>query len=192
MVIAKHRTRSCNDKSSRESIRKRFNICAFKKKEKVVEDAGKVRPMLSETTHNSAEQPEEIWARCTKVIVTAAEQTLGIAKGTRRKDWFDDEFMQVVKRKNAIWLKMKEKRATRAVKKRDIEERRAANRIIRRKKREHQDNWLRCMEEDGNRRETRRFCQRVSMQIRGYNLSADFCRDKAGNLMTNPEEIKQR
>lgn len=99
--------------------------------------------------------------------------------------------------KNSAWLKMKQKRDTR-VKEQYREKRSAANKIIRKnvkcKKREFQDNWLREMEEENNKKQVRRFYQKVSLDRDG-NINRSntiFCRDKTDNLITNSEEIKKR
>lgn len=85
-----------------------------------------------------------------------------------------------------------EKRNTKAAREQYREKRRTTNKIICRKKREHQTSQLREIEEQGIKKEMRMFYQKISVQRQEYNANAIYCRDKAENLATNLEEIKKR
>lgn len=93
---------------------------------------------------NPVFQAGERWAKCSSYWT--AEQTLNTVKRSAN-DWYDNECRWAVEEKNSTCLKMKQ-RDTRATREQYRKKRRVDNKIIRRKKQDCQENWLKKMEEE--------------------------------------------
>lgn len=92
--------------------------------------------------------------------------------------------------KNSVCLKMKQ-RDTRATREQCKKKKRVDNKIICRKKQDCQENWLKKMEEE-KERSVKILPKNEFAKKRVYKSNTFFCRDHAGILITNSEEIKKR
>jgi hypothetical protein len=131
---------------------------------------------------------EEKWQRCKTVMVTAAEQVLGIEKKKKRNDWYDDECERLVKERNVARIKMLQRRTRMTVSK-YANNRRLAKRECRKKKRMFEKANLENIEGLSQKKEIRELYMKTGLMKKGYHPRTTFCKDEGGDLIGDREGI---
>lgn len=126
-----------------------------------------------------------------KTIEIASKESLTMVKATKRKSWLDEKCIEEIKKKKRLREKYLQTRNERD-KREYMKQRRAAKNICRSKKRQHEENKIKIIEEKYSRQEIRNFYKDVKEINKGYKPKTPYIQDKEGNLLGEKKEIMQR
>ena len=134
---------------------------------------------------------EEHWNHLSGAINNAAEQVLGTAQPRQKHPWFDKECETALARKiecRKAWLQKK----TRSSYKAFSEERKITYRLYRSKKREHEEQQVKELQDHRNKKDIRKFYKKIN-SLRNQRNSVTFaCKDKDGNLLLSADVAMTR
>jgi sorting nexin-29 len=105
--------------------------------------------------------------------------------------WFDEECKLKINEKNRL-RKLYLERNTRTKRQAYEDARREANKMLRKKKRTYMNNILLKMEEDFVHNNTREAYKAVNVFKKGFKPNTNLCKDRDGNIIADPENIKHR
>jgi hypothetical protein len=152
----------------------------------------KINEAIENTQLNSENRSiEEKWQRCKTVMVTAAEQVLGIEKKRKRNEWYDDECERLVKERNVARIKMLQRRTRMTVSEYE-NKRRLVKSECRKKKRMFERANLENIEELAQEKKIRQLYMKTGLMKKGYQPRTTFCKDKRGDLIGDSEGIVKR
>ncbi|XP_054259423.1 uncharacterized protein LOC128984157 [Macrosteles quadrilineatus] len=134
---------------------------------------------------------EEAWESIKEVIHTAAESTIGEKKLVRNAEWFDNECMDAIMRKNGKRQRMLQ-RPTRQTTEEYKESRRTANGILRNKKKQHIKAQIEEIQNLDDQNETRKCYTAIKRMTKGFQPRVNACKDKDGNLIEEATRVLDR
>lgn len=146
---------------------------------------------------NLREREEELpnindkWERIKNSIKGAAEDTLGWAPSQPRNDWFDQDCRSAIEERNQSHREYTE-RPTRARMEVFKIKRRAADKLCRKKKREYLNRRILQLQQDFEEGRIRQAYKGIRQVSNKFQPSTDICRDMHGNLLADPDRIKER
>ncbi|XP_071653719.1 uncharacterized protein [Temnothorax longispinosus] len=152
--------------------------------------------VLAEKIHQHADETEPHttmetdWDRLKRAITTSAETSLGERPRERRNEWFDRECEESIRKKNKDRQTCME-RPTRAKRDAYKQSRKEASKLIKKKKREHLNNYIAGIEEDFRSKNCRRAYRSINTFKKGFVPRTTLCRDGSGNIMGDSERIKR-
>ena len=190
LVRARLRAKISNECTRRPKTSKRHRIEALKIPSIAKEYEEKLGDHLDQlnTTDLSA---EEHWNQFSGAITNVATEVLGSPLPKQKKTWFDKECEIALGRKNearAKWLQVK----TRSSKKTFYEERKITYRLFREKKREHEEQQVKELEGYRNKKDIRKFYNKIN-SYRSLPKPVTFpCKDKNNELLLNADVAMER
>ncbi|RNL66056.1 hypothetical protein D7I40_24495, partial [Citrobacter sp. MH181794] len=134
---------------------------------------------------------ETSWQQIKSTLKEAANSILGHQNRRNGREWFDDECRQAIERRNDAY-KAYLSRPTRVKHERFRELRRESDKICRKKKRAAVNNMLLQADEMMGVNNLRDAYRKFNTLRKGYQARCDLCRDKRGDIVANPREIKER
>ncbi|XP_055534872.1 craniofacial development protein 2-like [Wyeomyia smithii] len=175
----------------RQSRSPRLNIKQLRDPQAAEVYAQQLEAALPTAEELGAASLENGWTMIRTAIRESATTTLGTEAPSVRNDWYDGECQAAVSEKNRTWVNYLRVRTRENL----VKYRRARNdmtTILRRKKRQQEDRDHEELEELFTANETRKVYEKVNQSRKGYVPRADFCKDMAGNLITNDSEVVDR
>lgn len=136
-------------------------------------------------------QSQNKWQAIKRVMLEAAEETIGVEGRKRRNDWYDQECLAAIADKNKARATMLQRR-TRGSEEQYKEKRRTANRLLNRKKREAFRNEVEQLDTLRDKKETRKFYKNIGNVRKGHKNSCLMIKDAEGNLINDMEPILHR
>lgn len=134
-------------------------------------------------------EPENIgeeWNQIEKIIVGSLQGSMGKARKQQNRDWFDEQCRKSLADRNGARLNMLEQN-TEVNRRKYREARKRAKQVCRQKKRSSWEQKIQAIEEYYEKKEIRNFYQEVKRaQGKGYR-PAESCRNKAGQMLGNPQ-----
>ena len=172
----------------------KYNVQSLENKD--IQQAFRSKIMeLNENTsaiEDSQKGIEKQWSICEKIMKEAAESVIGMQGPPQRNDWFDDDCAEVTFLKNKAYKNMLAKKNSRQAREEYQRRRYEEKKIHRRKKTEAWKGLMEEIEEEGRRKETRKFYRKVNIIRKGYKPRTGMCKDKMGNLVTGKKKVLQR
>lgn len=120
-------------------------------------------------------------------------EVIGKQKSPTKEEWFDEECMGAINKRNEACLKMLQC-GTRKKKMEYAQKRAAAKKIIRKKKMLHNKGLLKEIEllstKNVKNAEVRNFYKKVNNKINGYKAPAGIYRNRSGErVLVEPEQL---
>ncbi|CAL1685092.1 unnamed protein product [Lasius platythorax] len=190
LVCARYRCRITRRQTKQPQLPKIF----VEKLKQSQEERTRYQQALSELllTRNNIRNPESSvedgWQWIKGSILQAAASTVGNRPRNPRKDWFDEECIEAINRRDQC-RKIHLSRETRAKKQEYADARRVAKRILKRKKRTFTNDIMRKAEQnfrENNPREAYNFFKK------GFAPSTTLCKTRDGVIITNKERVMER
>jgi Reverse transcriptase (RNA-dependent DNA polymerase) len=191
LVIAKLKITQVDRIRTRKQIKDRYNM------EELQGEVGrkyrnKIHELLESDRGNDQEQNmESKLTHIEQVIEKASKESLTTVTTTKRKKWLDEECMEEINKKKHLRRKYLQ-----TGKEEDkweyMKQRRNAKKVCRNKKRQHEENKIKAIEEKYNRQEIRNFYKDVKEIKKGHIQKPIYIKDEAGNLLGEESEIVQR
>lgn len=190
LVVGTYRARISNVKKERAKRTEKWNT------EKLLDQDTKLRyqEVIAEKLAQRGEednQIESMWAHIKADVLEATSEVLGVCPKHRKKQWFDEECQEAVDKR----CDAREKQLQRTSRSSTAEYsrvRRETRRLLRKKKRDFQNQKLLTLEEHYRRNEVRKFFAAVNAEKKGYRPKLGACRDSQGTLLCDKEEIIDR
>lgn len=188
MIRMKYRARLAAKKCNIKSDTKRWNLKKLREagvREKFEEA---VASRLTESRLDGGEV-EEKWIVLKTVLEEAACEVIGKQKSPAREEWFDEECMTAINKRNEARIRMLQC-GTQNMKMEYARKRAAAKKITRKKKRLHDEGLLKEIELLSKKSaEVRNFYKKVNNKRNGYKAPAGICRDRSGKrVLVEPEQ----
>lgn len=190
LVRARFRAKISKDRLNRPATSKKHRIEALQRPSIAQEFESKLNSQLRQLNSVSLSVGDH-WNQLSGAITKTADEVLGPPLPRKRNDWFDEECETALARKieaRKMWLQRK----TRAAAKLFSEERKIAYRLFRSKKRDHEEQQVKELEGHRNKKDFRKFYNRINT-LRSQPKQVTFpCKDKAGNLLLSADVAMQR
>ena len=190
LVRARFRAKISHESTRRPKTSKKHRIEALKTPMIAKEYEDKLGDQLDQLD-TATLSVQEHWNQFSGAINNIATQVLGSPLPKQKKTWFDGECEIALKRKNearAKWLQIK----TRLAYKSFSDERRIAYRLFREKKREHEEQQVKELEGHRNKKDIRKFYNRIN-SYRSLPKPVTFpCKDKNSELLLNADVAMKR
>lgn len=191
LVGMRYRCRISSQTKRTSTGTRRFDVGKLKQPETTINYQEAIARMLQEENNTGDTTVQNEWDKIKQSLLTAAEETIGYEERTTRNQWFDDECSQVIQMKNRNRKNFLD-RPTRAKRTAYEESRRLANRIIKSKKREYNNNIILNIDEDLRTGNTRQGYREIRFIKQGYRPKCSFCKDTEGKILSNPDDIMTR
>ena len=161
------------DKLSEESTNKRYIQCLDSQLELAEE---------SEDIDNS-------WQTINKAITKAADNVLGKQPKNKHKTWFDEECKKILEERNRARQSVLQRRTDESIRVYS-ELRGKARKLMRTKKRQHDQRRLEEMERDSNHNRSKKFYKEITNTTKGFRPRAETILGREdGSITTNKDEI---
>lgn len=134
---------------------------------------------------------QEGWDKIQQIVKHAADTVLGEKGQLKRKAWYDDECEKATIEKNEAYKKMIQKRFSQITTKLYKERRAHEKKVIRRKKRDFEEDQVKRLDNINPYKESRKFYQQVT-DIRGHRTRVKLCRDENNRLLSDRSSIMKR
>jgi hypothetical protein len=178
-VRIKYREKILNIRNVKAQKQTRFNIGVLKSEGSIAERfKDKINDIIENNQPNSENKLiEEKMQICKPVMVTAAEQVLGIEKKKKRNNWYDDGCETLVKGRNVARVKMLQRRIRMTVSE-YANKRRLAKRGCRKKKRMFEKANLENKEGLAQKKEIGHLYMKTGLMKKGYQPRTTFVKTK--------------
>jgi hypothetical protein len=133
----------------------------------------------------------EEWTNIKDAILEAATEIITTKQVIERNAWWVEECRDAIKQKNEAREKCLQRR-TRSNQENYEQKRKIANNICRQKKKAWMYTKLKDVEMANKKNDTKKFYKAVQNLSRGPPLSLQICKDEAGKLLIEKEEILKR
>lgn len=189
LVKVKFRTR-ITTKIHRGQTQPKYDIDKLKLEERRDAYQNAVVQNLGEA---EGEQPNinDKWEQIKSSVKGAAEEALGWAPRQTRIDWFDQDCRAAIEERNQSHREYIA-RPTRARMEVFKQKRRTADKLCRKKKREYLNRRILQIQEDFNEGRIRQAYKGTRQIINKFQPRTDICKDIDGNLLADPDKIKER
>ncbi|XP_055633640.1 uncharacterized protein LOC129773983 [Toxorhynchites rutilus septentrionalis] len=134
---------------------------------------------------------EDCWGMIKTAINSVAGSILGQVERRRRYEWFDNECLQVLHKKNAA-RELMLRQVTRQNVERYRQKRRQQTQLFWEKKRRQEEEECGELEQLHRSHETRKFYQKLNASRKGFVPRAERCRNKNGSILMNQREVTER
>lgn len=151
----------------------------------------KVEEKLAQEEEPNESTLDEAVNKTMGVLAAAAEEVLGIRRGTRKNNWFDEECREAAIRKKEALNKMQQ-RKTRSTEANYKKLRDNAYRLMRRKKRQHLNKEITEIEEKNRNGNIRQFYEDVNKKKKTFRPQAIKIKDANGDLVSDEYAVAQR
>ena len=134
---------------------------------------------------------EDDYNSLTNILNKTAEDVLGYERVSRSKPWFDQECNAVIiERNNARKLMLQKQTRFRVDDYKD--KRRIANRILKKKKKEHLKQKINNIEEARQNNDVRKFYKDINDGRKTFKPRSNICKSEDGTLLCNKEQVLKR
>ena len=147
---------------------------------------------LNHITFTDLDNGEELWERCETIIISVAEEVLGIMEPANKETWFDNECQAATENKNKARRNMQQGYGTRSLIEDYKENRRKEKTIHERKKKEWMKVELENLELLRKQHECRKFYKAINVARKQFKPRVPICRNEDGSLISNEQEILNR
>ncbi|XP_054082617.1 uncharacterized protein LOC128920129 [Zeugodacus cucurbitae] len=187
LVAAKIRTPLCVAKNVRQQTQGRFDVEKLQSEQTATKYSTRLALLLSESTHQH-HGIRELWNGIANSLRTAAAETNGF-RLRQKTSWYDEDCRLAAKRKQTAYLATLKTTTTRAGWDRYRELKRETRRNCRQKKKEAEMREYEELEKLADRRNARKFYEKMKRINESFKTGASSCRDQVGNMVTDVQGI---
>lgn len=191
LVMAKIRARISTHRRHPNKTPPKLDVEKLQSPQLAKEYADSISKKIQELPVGHVLTVNEQWTQCANIIKSAAEETIGFRPPPRRNPWFDDECKHITDDKNTaylIWLQRRTRHAYAEYSRLRGEQRR----LLWRKQKAYEDEQFLILDGLKDRNEVRKFYQKINAMTQGFKPRTNVCKDKQGNLITEPDDILKR
>ena len=192
LVTVRLRARISNDKQVTGIRTIKHNVSILTSSEVAEQYRQQIEEKLNHIALTDLDNGEELWERCKTIIISVAEEVLGIMEPANKGTWFDDECHPATENKNKACRNTQQGYGTRNLIEEYKENRRREKTIHKRKKKE----WMKVeLENTGllrKQHERRKFYKAINIARKQFKPRVHICRNEDGSLISNEQEILNR
>ena len=175
------RARISNDKQVTGIRTIKYNVSILTSSEVAEQYRQQIEEKLNHIALADLDNGEELWERCKTIIISVAEEVLGIMEPANKGTWFDDLCRAVTEDKNKACRNMQQGYGTRSSTEEYKEQRRKEKIIHKRKKKEWMNVEIENMELLRLKHEYRKFCKEINMARKQFKPRVCICRKEDGS-----------
>ena len=121
----------------------------------------------------------------------AAKESIGEKPKIKNQEWFDQECIDIINKKNVVRQKLLQRR-TRISFENYCELRREAKRVCRKKKKEMMLNKIEGIDKFSLEKSNRKLYKELNWFRKGFQPRLNLCKDKEGELLIEEKDMLQR